>query len=1332
MITSRRPLPPPPDPFEAARRADSLLEAVEAEKAGIALEDYRALSAADRARAKQAGLARAAEAASEVAGAAQVGVNVDHWRSMSTEERVSQAQHAQACATLRELCLCELDTAEEVEALLRDQPGAACVPNSQGSTALHLLCSNGALTLRALRAVLSAYPPAAAARNRFGNMPLHCLCENRKAPFEAVQLLLQANPSAATETNDGGVTPLESLRERRAPTASAWGVGPRPSTVPTVPTPPRERTPRTPADGSSPQRLAGLPRLRTVQSARASSSVAAAHRQLPRTPRSLRSQRSLQKLRTERNSTIDLRADSWPAARSMRAGDMDSCSELFGASAEGRGRTPRGASSHARTQSMQFRARRLVSTAPVGAVRARARVPTEEEDDELLSSFREKVMHEWVGMQIQEPEKYTSRSFSGIPAVGSSKAMHLQVDQKAHVESILRKKRLAEDPGVLRKKPLTPKMEDKEKQLGRMRLFQTAGHMAVTMGEYQARYTAVHGPVLMGDGNPLTGEQRSVVLVSKHEQKDEGRFDTATRRFLKVFITSKVLPEGTSLTKLDLPWIRNLFPGPFEIDMDAEGDVPSRVLIDAQNALMQQHINWLADLHKHGLYTRESLIALPEDSWVDQLAGIPPHAKETIKASLDAKTLLRPSEVFGLPAQSLPLEDASVRFQKNKHAPGYGTMVLQVSEGVHPDHPASGRALRFSSSLEPTPGDTDSPGNRERRGEQAAAEMKAWWGYIRTAQMHNLVNDAGDEGVVVKGVKYAVASMPGEEFGLRCKLTYATTSDFKRAFDGDRAVSNLCVWTYRQGFNKASGRWKKNVEEAVEDGQKLIVYSRRDWRNRRNVEDLEVAAHLNRSWPGLPIEEKKDHPIDEHGNAQEREIAWLKKQPWFEKQVEFRPIESLDVLRSKLGGGYTYLGQWDLDDEIHGHGKKTWPSGDTYEGDFVMGFEHGQGKKAYANGDVYDGGWQNGLHQGEGRTTLENGDYYDGSWEKGQKKGKGRMRSTRENSDVYEGECYNSMEHGKGVLTCANGNVFSGSWKKGEMHGDGTYTYANSDVVTGYFQQRKIKGKGEYVWLEHLYVATVGSSAAAAVSANATAEEAEEAAAAAAAAAAASTVRHVIVGEWNLESVAHASGRVEFESPAGDWYVGGWERGKRTPMTKGTMRETSVDRCAPHCTAPPCLALSRLHSVPSVPMGRPLFSCLTSDCFRHRCRDTKGNVYQGECENDSSGRSLAHGHGIMYYANGDTYVGEWAHGKREGFGTLTTARVKPDTEMRNKYVGTWAADQKHGAFARLPVCLSASARARSLAAPAHVVALYCFVRLIAQVAVTRKSGSHRAWMLRTA
>jgi hypothetical protein len=322
------------------------------------------------------------------------------------------------------------------------------------------------------------------------------------------------------------------------------------------------------------------------------------------------------------------------------------------------------------------------------------------------------------------------------------------------------------------------------------------------------------------------------------------------------------------------------------------------------------------------------------------------------------------------------------------------------------------------------------------------------------------------------------------------------------------------------------------------------VYSRRNWKKRRNLKDLKVSPGSNRSWPGMPIEQTEGLPIDEFGTAQEREIAWLKKQSWFQKSVEFRPIESLDILRSDLGGGVTYVGEWDLDDEIDGHGKKTWPSGDVYEGDFSMALEHGQGRKLFADGAVYDGGWKDGLHDGEGRTTYENGDHYDGTWLKGHKTGSGTMRSTRENGDVYEGESFNGMEHGMGTLTCANGNIYLGSWKKGKMHGDGTYTYANGDVVTGNFSHLKMKRAGEYSWTEHEFVSDTHAPPPG--------QDAEPLKP--------QLVRHTMLGEWKVEVPSYVSGRVEF-GDTGDWYEGGWERGKRTPMTTGRMRDTSVDRC---------------------------------------------------------------------------------------------------------------------------------------------------------------------------
>ena len=116
-----------------------------------------------------------------------------------------------------------------------------------------------------------------------------------------------------------------------------------------------------------------------------------------------------------------------------------------------------------------------------------------------------------------------------------------------------------------------------------------------------------------------------------------------------------------------------------------------------------------------------------------------------------------------------------------------------------------------------------------------------------------------------------------------------------------------------------------------------------------------------------------------------------------------------------------------------------------------------------------------------------------------------------------------------------NGNRFEGKWKQGEMYGEGGYTYANGDMIQGTFRHLSVKGMGEYSWLDHHFHA------------NGTEDHDSE------------PVRHTITGKWSLESHDHVSGRVDYED-TGDWYVGGWDRGKRTPNTKGSIRATSADR----------------------------------------------------------------------------------------------------------------------------------------------------------------------------
>ncbi|KAI4154523.1 MAG: hypothetical protein LQ340_001638 [Diploschistes diacapsis] len=65
--------------------------------------------------------------------------------------------------------------------------------------------------------------------------------------------------------------------------------------------------------------------------------------------------------------------------------------------------------------------------------------------------------------------------------------------------------------------------------------------------------------------------------------------------------------------------------------------------------------------------------------------------------------------------------------------------------------------------------------------------------------------------------------------------------------------------------------------------------------------------------------------------------------------------------------------------------------------------------------------------------------------------------------------------------------------------------------------------------------------------------------------------------------------------------------------------------------------------------------------------DTTGDAYVGNCIGGYKA-----GQGVMYYANGDTYTGEWVHSQPEGQGTMVY------NTTGNTYVGGWKAGRRHG------------------------------------------------------
>ena len=194
----------------------------------------------------------------------------------------------------------------------------------------------------------------------------------------------------------------------------------------------------------------------------------------------------------------------------------------------------------------------------------------------------------------------------------------------------------------------------------------------------------------------------------------------------------------------------------------------------------------------------------------------------------------------------------------------------------------------------------------------------------------------------------------GEEKKLWELMIYALPEQLQRVFGPDtEAVSLGCVWTSEQAHMWWK-IWQDNAKRAHDDGQTLVVFSRRKWKERTEKSDVNVSGADNKSCPLVPpigLCLKKGEPIKEYGTAQEYEIEWLKST--FKDRVVYLEVEKLDPLRTLRSDGSTYEGAYDpFTSEFDGKGTKTWPSGSVYAGEWKQGKRHGEGMYARVAGDV--------------------------------------------------------------------------------------------------------------------------------------------------------------------------------------------------------------------------------------------------------------------------------------------------------------------------------------------------------------------------------------------
>ena len=148
-------------------------------------------------------------------------------------------------------------------------------------------------------------------------------------------------------------------------------------------------------------------------------------------------------------------------------------------------------------------------------------------------------------------------------------------------------------------------------------------------------------------------------------------------------------------------------------------------------------------------------------------------------------------------------------------------------------------------------------------------------------------------------------------------------------------------------------------------------------------------------------------------------------------------------------GAARYEGEW-MYGLPHGVGVYTDTFGNTYAGEFKLGFFWGSGSyisKTYAY--RYDGYYLMGRMHGQGLIDYGQGRTYNGDWSRDRMHGVGQY--TINANYFYQGEMRNNAFNGQGVLTTPDGYV-KGQFKNGKPHGYcEQYAAQSQQTLSGYW-----------------------------------------------------------------------------------------------------------------------------------------------------------------------------------------------------------------------------------------------------------------------------------------
>lgn len=127
------------------------------------------------------------------------------------------------------------------------------------------------------------------------------------------------------------------------------------------------------------------------------------------------------------------------------------------------------------------------------------------------------------------------------------------------------------------------------------------------------------------------------------------------------------------------------------------------------------------------------------------------------------------------------------------------------------------------------------------------------------------------------------------------------------------------------------------------------------------------------------------------------------------------------------------------------HGKKDYPDGTAYEGDFLNGKFHGQGVLRTADGFYYQGEFRQGAFHGQGLARLADGSSYQGQFVDGVMQGHGVLKMP--DGAYYEGEFAHGKMNGQGVLKQPDGRYYQGEFADNQAHGQGAIYDASGKLL---------------------------------------------------------------------------------------------------------------------------------------------------------------------------------------------------------------------------------------------------------------------------------------------